>query len=34
MKTHLLHVFPKLQVEDRPHAVTAALESGVLSLDA
>jgi DNA-binding NarL/FixJ family response regulator len=34
VKTHLLHIFSKLQVEDRTHAVTAALEAGVLRLDA
>ncbi|MBO0685518.1 MAG: response regulator transcription factor [Candidatus Dormibacteraeota bacterium] len=34
VKTHLLHIFSKLQVEDRTQAVTAALESGVLRLEA
>ncbi|WP_269724401.1 response regulator [Pseudofrankia inefficax] len=30
VKTHLLRVFAKLQVDDRTHAVTAALERGLL----
>jgi len=34
VKTHLLHVFSKLQVEDRTQAVTTALEAGVIRLDA
>lgn len=33
VKTHLLHIFSKLQVDDRTQAVTAALEAGVLRLD-
>ncbi len=33
VKTHLVHSFAKLQVDDRTHAVTAALEQGVLRLD-
>lgn len=32
VKTHLLHIFAKLQVDDRTQAVTAALERGVLRL--
>lgn len=30
VKTHLLRIFGKLQVDDRTHAVTAALERGLL----
>jgi len=30
VKTHLLRIFAKLQVDDRTHAVTAALERGLL----
>ena len=30
MKTHLLRVFAKLGVDDRTHAVTTALELGIL----
>jgi DNA-binding NarL/FixJ family response regulator len=33
VKTHLVHVFGKLGVDDRTAAVTAALERGLLSLD-
>jgi DNA-binding NarL/FixJ family response regulator len=33
VKTHLLHIFGKLQVDDRTAAVTVALERGVLRLD-
>lgn len=33
VKTHLIHVFNKLQVSDRTAAVTRALKLGVLSLD-
>jgi DNA-binding NarL/FixJ family response regulator len=33
VKTHLLHVFSKLEVDDRTEAVTAALEGGILRLD-
>ena len=34
VKSHLLHLFAKLAVSDRTAAVTAALERGVLHLDA
>ena len=34
VKTHLLHIFAKLGVDDRTAAVTVALERGVLRLDA
>jgi DNA-binding NarL/FixJ family response regulator len=34
VKTHLLHIFGKLDVQDRTQAVTVALERGVLRLDA
>jgi DNA-binding NarL/FixJ family response regulator len=34
VKTHLLHIFSKLQVDDRTQAVTTALETGVIRLDA
>ena len=30
VKTHLLKVFDKLEVADRTHAVTVALERGIL----
>ena len=33
VKTHLLHVFAKLGVDDRTAAVTAALERGIIRLD-
>lgn len=33
VKTHLLHVFEKLGVDDRTAAVTVALERGILRLD-
>lgn len=33
VKTHLIHIFNKLGVDDRTAAVTAALERGILSLD-
>jgi DNA-binding NarL/FixJ family response regulator len=33
VKTHLLHIFAKLGVEDRTAAVTAALERGIIRLD-
>lgn len=33
VKTHLVHVFSKLEVGDRTAAVTAALERGLLRLD-
>jgi DNA-binding NarL/FixJ family response regulator len=33
VKTHLLHIFAKLGVDDRTAAVTVALERGVLRLD-
>ncbi len=32
MKTHLLHVFAKLGVNDRTAAVTTALDRGLISL--
>jgi DNA-binding NarL/FixJ family response regulator len=32
-KTHLLHVFAKLGVDDRTAAVTVALERGIIRLD-
>ena len=34
VKTHLLHIFAKLSVDDRTAAVTAALERGIVRLDA
>jgi DNA-binding NarL/FixJ family response regulator len=34
VKTHLLHIFAKLDVQDRTQAVTVALDRGVLRLDA
>jgi DNA-binding NarL/FixJ family response regulator len=34
VKTHLLHIFAKLNVDDRTAAVTAALERGIVRLDA
>jgi len=33
VKTHLLHIFAKLGVEDRTAAVTVALERGIIRLD-
>jgi DNA-binding NarL/FixJ family response regulator len=33
IKTHLIHTFRKLDVEDRTSAVTVALERGILRLD-
>jgi DNA-binding NarL/FixJ family response regulator len=33
VKSHLLHVFVKLGVEDRTAAVTAALRRGLIRLD-
>ncbi len=33
VKTHLIHVFDKLDVDDRTAAVTVALERNILSLD-
>jgi DNA-binding NarL/FixJ family response regulator len=33
VKTHLLHIFAKLAVDDRTAAVTAAMERGILRLD-
>jgi DNA-binding NarL/FixJ family response regulator len=33
VKTHLIHVFKKLDVEDRTAAVTAALEKDVIGLE-
>ena len=33
VKSHLVHIFAKLGVDDRTHAVTAALERGILRLD-
>jgi DNA-binding NarL/FixJ family response regulator len=33
VKTHLLHIFTKLGVEDRTAAVTVALERGIIRLD-
>jgi DNA-binding NarL/FixJ family response regulator len=33
VKTHLLHIFAKLDVQDRTQAVTVALDRGVLRLD-
>lgn len=32
VKTHLLHIFAKLGVDDRTAAVTAAMERGMLRL--
>lgn len=34
VKTHLLHIFGKLNVQDRTQAVTVALNRGILRLDA
>jgi DNA-binding NarL/FixJ family response regulator len=33
VKTHLLHIFGKLAVQDRTQAVTVALDRGILRLD-
>jgi len=33
VKTHLIHIFNKLGVDDRTAAVTVALERGIISLD-
>ena len=33
VKTHLIHIFDKLDVDDRTAAVTVALERGILTLD-
>jgi len=33
VKTHLLHVFAKLRVDDRTAAVTVALERGIIRLE-
>jgi DNA-binding NarL/FixJ family response regulator len=33
VKTHLLHIFAKLGVDDRSAAVTVALERGIIRLD-
>ena len=33
VKTHLIHVFDKLDMDDRTAAVTVALERNILSLD-
>jgi DNA-binding NarL/FixJ family response regulator len=33
VKTHLLHIFAKLDVQDRTQAVTVALDRGILRLD-
>jgi DNA-binding NarL/FixJ family response regulator len=32
VKTHLVHIFSKLGVDDRTAAVTAALEKGIIRL--
>jgi DNA-binding NarL/FixJ family response regulator len=34
VKTHLLHIFAKLEVQDRTQAVTVALHRGILRLKA
>jgi DNA-binding NarL/FixJ family response regulator len=34
VKTHLLHIFAKLDVQDRTQAVTVALDRGILRLEA
>ena len=34
VKTHLLHIFAKLDVQDRTQAVTVALDRGILRLGA
>jgi DNA-binding NarL/FixJ family response regulator len=33
VKTHLLHLFAKLDVADRTAAVTVAIERGIIRLD-
>jgi DNA-binding NarL/FixJ family response regulator len=33
VKTHLLHIFAKLAVQDRTEAVTVALHRGIFRLD-
>ena len=33
VKTRLIHIYGKLGVDDRPAAVTAALEQGILRLE-
>ena len=33
VKTHLLHIFSKLRVDDRTAAVTVAIEKGILRLE-
>lgn len=33
VKTHLIHIFAKLGVDDRTAAVTAAIEKGILRLE-
>ena len=33
VKTHLLHIFAKLGVDDRTAAVTEALDRGIIRLD-
>lgn len=33
VKSHLLHIYGKLAVDDRTHAVTVALERGILRID-
>jgi ATP/maltotriose-dependent transcriptional regulator MalT len=32
VKTHLIHIYGKLGVDDRTAAVTAALEKGIITL--
>ncbi len=34
VKSHLVHIYRKLDVDDRTHAVTVAMERGLLRLDA
>jgi DNA-binding NarL/FixJ family response regulator len=34
VKSHLVHIYRKLDVDDRTHAVTVAIERGLLRLDA
>lgn len=33
VKTHLIHIYNKLGVDDRTAAVTSALEKGIITLD-